>query len=119
VHLFLSSPSGADPLPQLLNTFSNLGGTWPRYFVLKGVDHFSRATCQLKDVSVPAAECVSDHGKAACGALGGTCVTEADGYYAVSAICLALGALSVLTFIVPTARRLEALPLTKWRVSMK
>ena len=22
--------------PQLLNTFTNLGGTWPKYFVLKG-----------------------------------------------------------------------------------
>lgn len=34
---------------QLLNTFSNLGGTWPRYFVLKGVDYFSVATCKLND----------------------------------------------------------------------
>ena len=22
--------------PQLLNTFTNLGGTWPKFFVLKG-----------------------------------------------------------------------------------
>jgi hypothetical protein len=32
---------------QLLNTFSNLGGTWPRYFVLKGVDYFTVATCEV------------------------------------------------------------------------
>ena len=32
---------------QLLNTFSNLGGTWPKFFVLKGVDFFSVATCEL------------------------------------------------------------------------
>lgn len=31
----------------LLNTVSNLGGTWPRYFVLEGVDFFTRATCIL------------------------------------------------------------------------
>ena len=53
---------------QLLNTFTNLGGTWPRYFVLKGllfisssslvtdaidgdtgVDYFSVATCNIQD----------------------------------------------------------------------
>jgi hypothetical protein len=35
-------------LKQLLNTISNLGGTWPRFFVLKGVDMFSVATCHVK-----------------------------------------------------------------------
>jgi PAT family acetyl-CoA transporter-like MFS transporter 1 len=103
---------------QLLNTFSNLGGTWPRYFVLRGVDAFSRASCQLGDLRMPASECMSDNGRAQCAALGGACVTERDGYYAVSAACLVLGTLSVLFFIVPTARRLEALPLSKWRVSL-
>lgn len=51
---------------QLLNTFSNLGGTWPKYFVLKGkrhpcdivtrpahackgVDYFTIATCKVKE----------------------------------------------------------------------
>ena len=29
----------------LLNTVANLGGTWPRYFVLVGVDFFTKATC--------------------------------------------------------------------------
>lgn len=64
-----------------------------------------------------AVECVSEHGKEVCKELGGTCVTEQDGYYYVSAICLILGALSVLFYITPTAKRLEGLPLTKWRVS--
>lgn len=34
---------------QLLNTVSNLGGTWPKYFVLKGIDAFSVAVCHVKD----------------------------------------------------------------------
>jgi len=29
----------------LLNTVSNLGGTWPRFFILAGVDYFTKATC--------------------------------------------------------------------------
>ena len=41
----------ADPLiggtyMTLLNTVSNLGGTWPRYFVLKAVDLFTISSCQ-------------------------------------------------------------------------
>jgi PAT family acetyl-CoA transporter-like MFS transporter 1 len=30
-----------------LNTLSNLGGTWPRYFVLEAVDWFSKAQCHF------------------------------------------------------------------------
>lgn len=58
------------PLPKLLNTVSNLGGTWPRFFVLKGalspirrltyadqarfvgVDAFSEAICVIKDDNI-------------------------------------------------------------------
>jgi len=29
----------------LLATFSNLGGTWPRFFVLEAVDYFTEAVC--------------------------------------------------------------------------
>lgn len=35
----------------LLNTISNLGGTWPRYFVLEGVDFFTQAECILSEPS--------------------------------------------------------------------
>ena len=45
---------------QLLNTFSNLGGTWPKFFVLKGVDFFSVAICELSgaggDISIKGME---------------------------------------------------------------
>ena len=32
-----------------MNTLTNLGGTWPRYFVLKGVDFFTMATCKVAE----------------------------------------------------------------------
>lgn len=54
-----------------------------------------------------AAECVSDHGKIACENLGGQCVTERDGYYIVSAVCLGIGVLSVIFHMIPTARKLQ------------
>jgi len=115
---------------QLLNTFSNLGGTWPRYFVLKGVDYFSIATCKLndagKDITIkgmgqtlssmtpltctPAQECVSEQGKSLCQSMNGQCETIQDGYYYVSAICITLGFLTLVFYIMPTARRLEGEP---------
>ncbi|OBZ78994.1 hypothetical protein A0H81_00307 [Grifola frondosa] len=113
-HTRISDPVVGGTYMTLLNTFTNLGGTWPKFFVLKGVDLFSVATCNIKEVgqelSVKASECVSEHGKAACTELGGECITEQDGYYIVSAICLGFGLLSVLFFLIPTARKLQAVP---------
>lgn len=57
-----------------------------------------------------AQECVSDHGKDLCAKLDGECITEQDGYYYVSFICLILGVVSVVFYIIPTARRLEGGP---------
>ena len=34
-------------------------------------------------------------------------MTEQDGYYIVSAICMGFGILSVLFFLIPTARKLQ------------
>lgn len=80
-----------------------------------------------------AAECVSEIGKEHCSAIGGECITERDGYYYVSAICIAFGVLFLVGYIMPTARRLEcesiecfltqlvtvrvAIPIQRWRVS--
>ncbi|KAL4246768.1 AmpG-like permease/Acetyl-coenzyme A transporter 1 [Abortiporus biennis] len=119
-HTRISDPVVGGTYMTLLATFTNLGGTWPRFFVLKGVDAFSIATCNIKaagqQLSVKAAECVSEHGKQACKDLGGECITERDGYYIVSAICMGVGTLLVVFYLIPTARKLQALPASKWRV---
>ncbi|GAA5872231.1 hypothetical protein JCM16303_001023 [Sporobolomyces ruberrimus] len=118
----------ADPLiggtyMTLLNTVSNLGGTWPKFFVLKGIDAFSVAVCHVKDenmdLMVASRECVSDHGKAACADLGGVCRTERDGYYWVSTLCIASGAIILLFYVQPAARRLQSLPNSAWRIIKK
>ncbi|GAA6037475.1 hypothetical protein JCM8097_008206 [Rhodosporidiobolus ruineniae] len=117
----------ADPLiggtyMTLLNTVSNLGGTWPKFFVLKGIDAFSTAVCEVKDseglldVVVQSRECVSEHGKAACAELGGECLTTRDGYFYVSSLCIAAGALVLMYFVQPAARKLQSLPASAWRV---
>lgn len=132
----------ADPLiggtyMTLFNTFSNLGGTWPKYFVLKAVDWFTVSRCAplgsvaggLGDLTQAASklvggsssgfptECTSDEGKAKCLAGGGECFIERDGYFITSALCIFTGIALFLLFILPTARRLEALPPSAWRVT--
>ncbi|KAI6133242.1 acetyl-coenzyme A transporter 1-domain-containing protein [Pisolithus croceorrhizus] len=119
-HTRISDPLIGGTYMTLLNTFTNLGGTWPKYFVLKGVDFFSVAHCTVKDsdteLVVRAAECVSELGKEQCSNIGGECVTEQDGYYYVSVICVAFGVFFLIGYVIPTARRLQALPIRRWRV---
>lgn len=59
-------------------------------------------------ISSVATECVSDHGKALCKEISGECITETDGYYVVSAICMLFGLVFLVAFIIPTARRLQS-----------
>jgi hypothetical protein len=48
-HTRISDPVIGGTYMTLLNTFTNLGGTWPKYFVLKAVDFFSIATCEVSE----------------------------------------------------------------------
>ncbi|KAF8640470.1 hypothetical protein AX17_000133 [Amanita inopinata Kibby_2008] len=122
-HTRISDPLIGGTYMTLLNTFTNMGGTWPKWFVLKGVDLFSVATCHVAgardELIIKATECVSDHGKAECAALNGTCITETDGYYIVSGVCMAFGVVFLIGYIIPTARRLQTLPTSVWRVKME
>jgi hypothetical protein len=119
-HTRVSDPLIGGTYMTLLNTFTNMGGTWPKWFILKGIDLFSVATCKVSNaaVIVPATECVSEHGKAHCKDIEGTCVSERDGYYIVCAICLAFGVIFLVAFIIPTARKLQRLPTSVWRIKM-
>lgn len=81
-----------------------------------------------------ASECVSERGKEVCLDIDGKCITEHDGYYYVSAICMSFGVLFLVFYIIPTARKLQgrnntfcylrinsgvclALPVYRWRIS--
>ncbi|KAF9229532.1 hypothetical protein BS17DRAFT_792430 [Gyrodon lividus] len=110
-HTRISDPLIGGTYMTLLNTFTNLGGTWPKYFVLKGVDLFSEAYCRVKDADtellVKATECVSERGQQLCANINGECVTEQDGYYYISIICMTFGVLFFIGYIIPTARKLQ------------
>ncbi|KAK0553842.1 hypothetical protein OC844_006250 [Tilletia horrida] len=135
-HTQIADPVIGGTYMTLLNTVSNMGGTWPRSFVLKAVDALTVANCQpptsLKDNPATAElwndpalqpagftkECVSDAGQALCASAGGVCVIERDGYYATSAGCVAIGFVLLVGYIIPVCRRLQALPVQEWRVSL-
>ncbi|KZP32438.1 hypothetical protein FIBSPDRAFT_723039 [Athelia psychrophila] len=122
-HARISDPVIGGTYMTLLNTFTNLGGTWPRFFVLKGVDFFTVATCNVTDagsgLTTQIGECVSDVGKSVCVDAAGECIMERDGYYWVSGMCLTFGVAFLLGYIIPTARKLQALPVSQWRISSK
>jgi len=124
----------ADPLiggtyMTLLNTISNLGGTWPKPLILRSVDLLTTAQCQTSSSSsssssskspipIPGVECLSESGKLACSRLGGKCVVTRDGYYIMSVGCVLLGAALLVGFILPTVKRLQGLPMSAWRVKI-
>ncbi|KAF2757527.1 hypothetical protein EJ05DRAFT_439680 [Pseudovirgaria hyperparasitica] len=126
-HAKISDPVIGGTYMTLLATVSNLGGTFPRIFVLKFVDWFTVATCHpptvnpsdMKSVDVIDApfSCVAEPDKARCKAGGGACTISTDGYYIVNILCVVIGALTFVAFIRPTVLKLQALPLKAWRLA--
>ncbi|CAG8561662.1 2804_t:CDS:10 [Ambispora leptoticha] len=98
----------------LLATFSNFGGTWPRFFVLEAVDKFTDATCSVKNSLGEVVDCASEHGKNICTELNGQCNIHQDGYYVVSVATVTLGTILLFTFIRPQIKVLQQLSPLKW-----
>ncbi|EPS37382.1 hypothetical protein H072_8912 [Dactylellina haptotyla CBS 200.50] len=116
----------ADPLiggtyMTLLATVSNLGGTFPRVFILKMVDAFTVAACQgFKDpagVLTQPFDCVAQDAKKHCLDMGGKCVISKDGYYITNILCVLFGAVTFWVFIRGAVAKLQALPLRAWRLA--
>ncbi|CCA70174.1 related to putative acetyl-coenzyme A transporter [Serendipita indica DSM 11827] len=118
-HTRISDPTIGGTYMTMLNTASNLGGTWPGPFVFLLVDAFTDSKCRTSTGSVltQVSECVSEVGKHQCKNLSGHCDIVRDGYYTVSCICLVLGVTVWLLFVRPTALKLQALPFSKWRIN--
>ncbi|KAK3693812.1 acetyl-coenzyme A transporter 1-domain-containing protein [Podospora appendiculata] len=125
-HARIADPVIGGTYMTLLATVCNLGGTFPRYFVLRLVDYFTSATCippsssAAKLLSDPIAQpfsCSMQPDKERCLAGGGTCDMTRDGYYIVNIICVALGVVTFALYIRPKVLQLQALPLRAWRLS--
>ncbi|KAF9994730.1 hypothetical protein BGZ80_004476 [Entomortierella chlamydospora] len=103
----------------LLNTLSNFGGTWPRFFVLEAVDYFTVSNCSVVDSKGQDFSCAAEPGKSLCESLGGECTLQQDGYYLVSSMCVLIGGLLLIFYIAPTIRYLESLSPKKWKLDQK
>ncbi|KAK3825092.1 MAG: acetyl-coenzyme A transporter 1-domain-containing protein [Benniella sp.] len=103
----------------LLNTLSNFGGTWPRFFVLEAVDYFTVSRCSVVNSKGEDFSCAADPGKTLCEDLGGECILQQDGYYFVSSVCVLIGGLLLVLYIAPTIRYLESLSPKKWKLEQK
>lgn len=111
-----------------VHSVSNLGGTFPRFFILKFVDLFTKATCfppsiPPKDTSTlkgalitQSFSCVLEAEKHRCTDGGGTCTIERDGYYIVNILCVIFGVVTFWGFIKPAALKLQELRLSAWRI---
>ncbi|KAK0615767.1 acetyl-coenzyme A transporter 1 [Bombardia bombarda] len=125
-HANIADPVIGGTYMTLLATVCNLGGTFPRFFVLRLVDYFTSATCNPpaypdSKLSAPAItqpfSCSIQADKERCLAGGGTCDVTRDGYYIVNVICVVLGVVTFALFIRPKVLQLQALPLRAWRLS--
>ncbi|KAI9675071.1 MAG: hypothetical protein M1817_001478 [Caeruleum heppii] len=127
-HAKIADPAIGGTYMTLLATVSNLGGTFPRYFILKLVDAFTVATCippspanlppDLKGALITSSfSCALEAEKHRCLDGGGSCVIQRDGYYITNIVCVIIGALTFWGYIRPAALRLQALSLSAWRQS--
>ncbi|KAL0080342.1 acetyl-coenzyme A transporter 1-domain-containing protein [Phycomyces blakesleeanus] len=112
----------------LLNTFSNFGGTWPKFFVLEAVDYFTVSTCSVPDslnqvlivkLFILEFSCGSEDGKAQCKDLGGSCEITQDGYYYAGTMCVIVGLIMLIVYVRPVTKQLEVLSKRKWRLGEK
>ncbi|TVY59711.1 putative membrane protein [Lachnellula suecica] len=128
-HARIADPVIGGTYMTLLATVSNLGGTFPRFFVLKLVDFFTSATCippaadyklspNLRGPLVSNSfSCALSAEKDRCIQGGGVCEVGRDGYYVMNVVCVIIGVLTFYSFIKPAALKLQALPLRAWRIA--
>lgn len=126
-HAKISDPLIGGTYMTLLATVSNLGGTFPRYFVLKAVDMFTSATCMPPTGGLKAGlkgplvtqpfSCAVEAEKHRCIEGGGVCNVTTDGYYIVNMLCILIGVLTFWGYIKPAVMRIQALPMRAWRIA--
>ncbi|KAI3528693.1 acetyl-CoA transporter 1 [Colletotrichum paranaense] len=126
-HARIADPVIGGTYMTLLATVCNLGGTFPRFFVLRLVDYFTVATCKpgnpadLNALKGPVItdpfSCSLQPDKEKCVNGGGTCEMVRDGYYFVNIICVVFGVVTFMLYIRPRVLHLQSLPMRAWRLA--
>ncbi|KAI0017920.1 acetyl-CoA transporter 1 [Xylariomycetidae sp. FL0641] len=127
-HARVADPVIGGTYMTLLATVSNLGGTFPKYFVLKLVDAFTEATCHPPNAKIDVStlksplvtqpfSCAIQAERERCENGGGTCEILHDGFYIVNVLCVAVGLLTFFLYVRPKVLHLQGLPMRAWRLS--
>jgi len=113
----IADPTVGGTYMTLLNTLSNLGGTWPRPLILEGVDVLTNyGDCQGLSSDISSISCKTSDGRHDCISNGGQCEIIKDGYYTISIVCIVLALLSLFMFIKKEVRNLETTPKQYWEI---
>jgi PAT family acetyl-CoA transporter-like MFS transporter 1 len=113
-HARISDPAIGGTYMTLLNTVSNLAGTWPSTLALWLVDNVSFKDCEgVKDYSL---DCDTMQELQACEEAGGHCVTHLDGYYIEIMAGIVIG---LVWYFLQSQRirRLQSLEDSAWKCS--
>ncbi|RKP19668.1 hypothetical protein ROZALSC1DRAFT_28756 [Rozella allomycis CSF55] len=111
----ISDPVIGGTYMTILNTFSNLGGTWPKFFVLESIDYLTKAECSVRDpISNSTFSCIKNVEQ--CSNIGGVCNVSVDGFFPTAFVTLAIGGVLFVTFIKRAIKKLERVPHKEWRV---
>ncbi|EEH07610.1 acetyl coenzyme A transporter [Histoplasma capsulatum G186AR] len=124
-HARIADPVIGGTYMTLLATVSNLGGTFPKFFILKLVDLFTNATCipptetpaDIKDPITAQFSCALEADKLRCEAGKGVCQAHRDGYYTTNIICVIIGTITFFLYIRPAVLKVQQLPLRAWRLN--
>jgi MFS transporter, PAT family, solute carrier family 33 (acetyl-CoA transportor), member 1 len=102
----------------LLNTVANLGGTWPKFFILLLVDFFTERQCiSATTGEILSINCAIKAMQPLCVEAGGTCIKQREGYYPVGFFCITVGIL-LYFFLRKTLRRLQSLHDSSWTLAV-
>jgi len=99
-----------------LNTISNLGGTWPKYFVLEAVEYFTVAQCSVPDAEGEMFSCVAEENKQICIKLGGHCQITRDGFYWVNTITILISLFIFVFVVFRVICKLEVISPVSWKI---
>ncbi|ODV63048.1 MFS general substrate transporter, partial [Ascoidea rubescens DSM 1968] len=114
-HTKIADPVIGGTYMTTLNTLSNLGGTWPKFFIYKMIDQLTMSICLPKTVEFKYLKnylkldvCEQE--------VDGSCVIKSDGYYSMNMLCVSLGFLLYIFYIKRKISKLQSLPISQWRV---
>ena len=106
----ISDPKIGGTYMTLLNTLTNLGGSWVSTVALYAADYLQWKTCSMGNH-----RCGTKFAEEKCASLNGVCRPYIDSYYTEVTICTVAGILW-LVWKYRTIMRLQSLPESAWQV---